>query len=118
MSLRDDWEHDLLRCLALHAWMLEVVVPEDTDACWGWTGRTHRGYPHASVETPAGQRWWDMKQVALAIRLGRPCAEGMLVRHRCPEPNPACTNPWHLLEGTCLQNVRDSINDGTYGGKP
>ena len=37
---------------------------------------------------------------------------GFVVRHTCD--NPRCINPWHLILGTQLQNVHDSIDRGRH----
>jgi hypothetical protein len=79
---------------------------EKTEDCWLWTGTTSRGY---------GKFWVNGKmdmthRVAYELWNG-PIPDGLCVRHKCR--NTHCVNPEHLETGTCAENQRDRIRDGT-----
>jgi hypothetical protein len=65
-----------------------------------------KGYGFATVD---GRRVQVHRQ-ALAERLGRPIAPGMVAMHTCD--NPPCCNPAHLREGTISENTIDARDKG------
>lgn len=76
--------------------------------CWLWTGvRNKQGYGRVSKRTG---RTLMAHRVALADRLGRPIAEGMLAVHSCD--NPPCVNPAHLSESTQSENIKQAFDRG------
>jgi len=91
---------------------VDVRGPEE---CWPWLGRLNecgnaqwywrgelRLIHHIAVELCFG--------VAIPRRTRSIGSRGMIVRHSCDLPH--CANPFHLLTGTQLQNVRDMISRG------
>ena len=82
---------------------LNVQVGDDAD-CWEWQrGKSAAGY---------GQMWTGYKveyahRIAFYLTWGYDPHE---CRHSCD--NPPCCNPSHLLDGTRLDNVHDSIERG------
>lgn len=73
--------------------------------------RTPQGY---GILRDADGRLQYAHRIALATALGRPIADGMLVRHRCDYPR--CCRPAHLVEGTPADNVADMVERGRLGG--
>jgi hypothetical protein len=81
----------------------------DVNGCWNYTGFCgHGGYGQI---TCGGVRYsthvlmWELHH--------GPVPDGQVVRHTC-KSNPGCINPDHLLIGTPMQNVHDSIEQGTF----
>jgi hypothetical protein len=80
------------------------------DGCWSWGGRLHSGYGLIAVNgktTSANRASW-------IIHFG-PIPDGMLVCHKCD--NPECTNPEHLFLGTHKANAEDMVKKGRSGKK-
>lgn len=81
---------------------------DEATGCWNWTaGCFNSGY---------GNFWSNGQNVlahryALEHHLGRPIAEGLVVRHKCRSRK--CVNPEHLEEGTYQDNMDDRERDGT-----
>lgn len=74
--------------------------------CWEWQAARNRlGYGLVGV----GRKSVLAHRVAYELTKG-PIPKQMLVRHRCD--NPSCVRPDHLIIGTPLDNVRDSIDRG------
>lgn len=79
------------------------------DACWPWLGKPEKnGYGRFK----AAGRKHGAHRMSPELTLGRPLGPKMLACHACN--TPLCCNPRHLYEGTSAQNVRDSINAGTF----
>lgn len=53
-----------------------------------------------------------LHRLVVRWKLGRPIADGKVARHAVCGFSP-CTNPWHLEEGTPLQNMADEYAHGT-----
>jgi hypothetical protein len=76
----------------------KLIIPEDRDACWGWTGSVDKnGY--AKFVTGRAHRY------AYEYLAGKEIPEGELICHTCD--NPVCTNPRHLFTGTERDNALD-----------
>lgn len=87
------------------AHLLQMVATGDrSSGCWEWPfARNKLGYGLVRFD---GRTW-------LAHRLTYQLATGTtpdVCRHQCD--NPPCTNPGHLLDGTVLDNARDSCERG------
>ncbi len=77
------------------------------DDCWPWNGtRNAKGYGTLSHK---GKKLWAHR-LSWQLANGRPVPEGMLVCHRCD--NPQCVNPAHLWIGTVGDNTRDAVEKG------
>lgn len=89
----------------------KVATSQDVDACWEWKfSRTPLGYGQHSIK----RRTVSAHRVAYALAFGDPGSR--VVRHKCD--NPPCCNPWHLLPGTQLDNVRDRNERGRTARGP
>ncbi len=80
--------------------------------CWEWTG-SHTNFGYGTIQ--CGSRTVGNRRPVLTHRLAYILSVGSLsgadvVRHRCN--NPPCCNPAHLLIGTQLDNIRDTIEAG------
>lgn len=85
----------------------KVDSSSGAETCWAWLGaHDNKGYGRLGDSTKA-------HRVALAQRLGRPVAAGMLACHTCD--NTGCVNPAHLYEGTVADNSRDMVEHGRVG---
>ena len=81
------------------------------DDCWQWTGaRDKQGYgrlsPAVGVFLRAHRFSWELHN--------GPVPEGLLVCHRCD--NPECTNPNHLFLGSPQDNMDDKVRKGRWKG--
>ena len=81
------------------------------DECWPWLGRLHHNYGvlHWHGEDRLSHR------VSYALFHGVKIADlkGICVLHSCD--NPPCCNPYHLFEGTRVDNVEDMDMKGRRG---
>src|SRR5438045_2935004 len=84
-----------------------------TENCWIWTGRKDKdGYglfKNRKYKISRAHRF------AFLITHGKLTAN-LFVCHTCD--NTSCVRPSHLFEGTCKENVQDSIKKGTKWGNP
>ena len=82
------------------------------DECWTWKDSTvPRGYGHISIES----RPYYAHRISYCISYGD-IPDGLLICHKCN--NRSCVNPKHLYAGTSKDNIRDSINAGTFSEFP
>lgn len=87
------------------------------DECWLWQSKSPaQKWNYGSILIEG--KHYRPHRLVMEIKLGRPIQAGMLVRHTCD--TPGCCNPNHLVEGTSLQNTRDTIDRGRRrtSGKP
>lgn len=78
-------------------------------ACWPWLGARNGG-GYGFVRLDGRLRY---AHHVTYERLGGPVGPGLVRRHRCG--NPGCCNPFHIVPGTQLENVRDAQAAGTMG---
>jgi hypothetical protein len=77
-------------------------------------GRDSRkpGYQHGQI------RWHGKCKLAHRISyylFVDDIPDGMFVLHKCPtNSNGRCVNPRHLVLGTQLENIRDTVREGTH----
>jgi hypothetical protein len=87
---------------------LKYVDPAP-NGCWEWTGaKSVGGYGRVSI--PGNQQ-----RLVHVISYAHHCGvlpAGLVVAHLCH--NPCCCNPVHLQPMTQLENVRQSIDRGTF----
>ena len=87
------------------------VDRQGPNECWPWLGSFFRdGY---------GQFWQDgtnrrAPRVAYELASASAIPSEVVVRHTCD--NARCVNPFHLVLGTQLDNIRDSIARGRHSG--
>lgn len=87
--------------LARRFWSLVQVAGEDE--CWPWLGTTCKGYGKITHERKT--LWAHRVSFELTYNI-----EPLTVLHSCD--NPTCVNPGHLIDGTQLLNIEDSIEKG------
>jgi hypothetical protein len=83
----------------------EKIARDGPTDCWLWAGATQEfgyGYMNFNGKRESTHRlaWWFAHGVM----------PNGVIRHTCDVP--ACVNPAHLLEGTQIDNVRDSVERG------
>lgn len=86
-------------------WDNVKILPEP--ACWEWTGYKDKdGYGRLTVNRK------DLRahRVAWELHHGKSIPPGLQLLHKCD--NPSCVNPAHLIPGTSIDNVHDSIRKG------
>lgn len=85
----------------------ERLVRPDLGPCWEFDGKTDR---HGYGRLHDGQIAAFAHRMALAVKLGRPIADGMDSCHRCD--NPPCIRGEHLIEGDHDANLGDAARRG------
>jgi hypothetical protein len=79
-----------------------VVIPEEPEACWEWTGsKQEHGYGRFKVPERGVQM---AHRVSHALFKGPLRAGDFTVDHLCR--NPSCVNPAHLEEVSHAENMR------------
>lgn len=80
----------------------EKVALKTLNGCWEWQGSTNNyGYGKFGVHRTTFQAH------RVAYKLMNPTTSliDVILRHSCD--NPVCCNPFHLVPGTQLENLRD-----------
>jgi len=79
--------------------------------CWEWQGcKTIGGY---------GRVWFQKPRLVHVVSYFHHCgpvADDLVISHKCH--NPACCNPVHLQPASQKENVRQSIDRGTFFHTP
>ena len=79
--------------------------------CWGWNGAVDsNGYGVIGVWYPHLKKTKNIRAHVVSYRMGHALKPGQQVLHKCH--NPTCSNPEHLVAGTCKQNMAMSQRDG------
>ena len=85
----------------------KIIYPENIDECWLWkAGHFRDGYAS----------FWFNNKVIHASRFIYECYNGPLlpkeqIRHKVCD-NKGCVNPYHLLKGSHLDNMKDRDESG------
>ena len=86
--------------------VVKGVAPDD---CWGWSGAKRKSDGYGAMKIDNKTRRSHV--VSYEIHHG-PVPAGMLVCHRCD--NPQCCNPRHLFLGSHKQNTQDMLVKGRH----
>lgn len=108
--MRDDRYHE--------RWLAQFLARVDRsggpDACWPWLGlRDKDGY--GLVSHRRRHNYERTHRMAWEIANG-PIEVDVLILHTCD--TPPCCNDAHLFDGTHMDNVRDKLRKGRWGGNP
>lgn len=98
------------------------VAPGPPDECWEWAGRRDRsGYGVLSIGPRGAVEPWKAHRLSWELHRG-PIPDGLVIRHQCG--NRCCVNPHHLIPGTQVQNIADTMQmervprgEGHWNGK-
>jgi hypothetical protein len=82
----------------------------DSNGCWIWQGYTHKP-PREYGEMGYRNATWRTHRLSFHLHKG-PISDDVVVRHSCDVQR--CCNPDHLLIGTQLDNLMDSIERGRH----
>lgn len=89
-----------------------LIAKGTPDQCWNWTaGRSNSGYGVFNVQ----RQPINSHRLAAILSFGPP-TNGQYVLHSCD--NRLCCNPSHLRYGTQRENMKDSIERGSYSPPP
>jgi len=82
---------------------------QKTDTCWLWTGaKNPNGYGEFRPVSSRIISSWPVKAHRWAWQMAYgDIPDGAVVRHRCN--HPACVNPQHLVLGTQIDNIADTV---------
>ncbi len=83
----------------------KIAVNPNKEECWFWLRRTCKdGYGLFDVATD-----WKVRAHRFAYQCYHgPIIEGNVILHECD--TPSCCNPYHLSQGTVLENMKDRSN--------
>lgn len=93
-----------------HARFWSKVEVRGVNECWPWTGKAYgrsRGGAIRGRVRYEGRIQYAYR-VAYELAFGKTLSG--VARHQCD--NPACCNPYHILDGTQSQNMQDMIERG------
>lgn len=101
---------DALRAdVNLSARFWSKVKRQSVAACWPWlASREEKGYGQFFL---AGRKL-AAHRVAYMLANGRWPHPDKMILHTCD--NPSCVNPRHLIEGTCAENNRDTVEKARH----
>jgi len=111
------WAHDRERAFdpqEVEARFREkLIIPDDPDACWGWSGATTGfGYGHFGCGPRNNQKFVRAHTYSFVLHGGTLTPEKPCVLHRCD--NPPCANPRHLFAGSKKDNTQDMMSKGRH----
>jgi len=97
--------------------LLDNVNTTDPDNCWEWQGHTRQRKKNQlsygrMTYVKDGRKTEYVHVISFELHNGRRVKPHLEIRHLCN--NPKCVNPDHIVEGTRLENVQDSVRAGTH----
>jgi predicted XRE-type DNA-binding protein len=89
--------------------LAQCTIPDDLDACWGWTGTftIHSGKWRYGRLKLTGRKSIGAHRASYLVHNGD-IPKGLIVRHNCD--NSECCNPRHLILGTHKDNTADMFD--------
>jgi hypothetical protein len=89
----------------------KVERSEHIGECWVWPTLDERGYGKVSTYQNGRIIKARTHRIAWLLLIDSPIRPGLVIRHLCG--NASCVNPYHLADGTQVDNAQDAQRHGT-----